>query len=208
MGGGPVQAWLLAFGSDSDPERVPTPERMVPANPGNEGRKRKAKMNKKSTLILGLLLVGLLGMSFSLQTVYAIEGPVIRDSFAQKDLRPGDTLRIYLKASSLDSSLKAIYVTVEQSGVAVHPLSIIRLKKEDQQKELSGYLYLPTISSNEFFSLKLIVHIQDAEGRFSEPAVFPVEFKPQVSPENPPPGVFAEKELGPIMIRLRNMEKK
>jgi hypothetical protein len=165
-------------------------------------------MNKKLALLLGLLLAGLLGMSFSSKTVYAIEGPVIRDSFAQKDLCPGDTLKIYLKASSLDSSLKAIYVTVEQSGVAVHPLSIIRLKKEDQQKDLSGYLYLPTISSNEFITLQLIVHIQDGRGNFSEAAVFPVEFKPRVSPENPPPGVFAEKELGPIMIRLRNMEKK
>lgn len=165
-------------------------------------------MNKTLTLLLGLLLAGLLGMSLVLKNACAAEGPVIRDSFAQKELRPGDTLKIYLKASSLDSSLKAIYVTVEQAGVAVHPLSIIRLKKEDQQKELSGYLYLPTISSNEFISLKLIAHIQDGEGRFSEAAVFPVEFKPQASPENPPPGVFAEKELGPIMIRLRNMEKK
>ena len=165
-------------------------------------------MNKKLTLALGFLLAGLLGMSFSFKNACAIEGPVILASFAQKELRPGDTLKIYLKASSLDSPLKAIYVTVEQSGVAVHPVNIIRIKKEDQQKALSGYLYMPTISSNEFITLKLIVQIQDSRGRFSEEALFPVEFKPQVSPEDPPPGVFAEKELGPIMIRLRNMEKK
>jgi hypothetical protein len=58
-------------------------------------------------------------------------------------------------------------------------------------------------SSSDFVPLKLVVQIQDNRGRFSEPVVFPVDFKPRVSHENPPAGMFVEKELGPIMIQLR-----
>jgi len=163
-------------------------------------------MNKKLTFVAGFLLVGLLGINFSLKDAYAVEGPIITSSFAQKELRPGDILKVYLKASSADSSMKAIYVILEQTGGGVYPVSITRIKG-DQQKELSGYLYLSTHttvgSSSDFVPLKLTAQIQDSKGRFSEPVVFPVLFRPRVSPENPPAGVFAEKELGPIMIRLR-----
>ena len=162
-------------------------------------------MNRKLAFVLGFLLVGILGMNFSLKDAYAVEGPIITGSFAQKELRPGDTLKVYLKASSVDSSMKAIYVIVEQAGGGVYPMSITRIKG-DQQKELSGYLYFWTITtvgtSSDFVPLKMIVQIQDSRGRFSEPVVFPVDFKPRVSPENPPAGIFAEKELGPIMITL------
>ena len=168
--------------------------------------KERVKMNKKLFFVFGFLLVGLLGMNFSLKDVYAVEGPVISASFAPKEFRPGDTLKVYLKASSLDSNMKAIYVTVEQAGGGVYPVSITRIKG-DQQKELSGYLYWSTMttvgSSSDFVPLKLIVQIQDNKGRFSEPIVLPVNFRPRVLPENPPAGMFSEKELGPIMIRLR-----
>ncbi|MBP1719621.1 MAG: hypothetical protein H6Q43_3059, partial [Deltaproteobacteria bacterium] len=103
-------------------------------------------------------------------------------------------------------------VIVEQAGGGVYPVSITRIKG-DQQKDLSGYLYFSTIttvgSSSDFVPLKLTVQIQDSKGHFSEPVVFPVELKPRVSPEDPPAGVFAEKELGSIMIRLRaNMDRR
>ncbi len=162
-------------------------------------------MNKKLAFVLGFLLVGFLGMNDSLKNAYAVEGPIITGSFVQKELRPGDTLKVYLKASSADSRMKAIFVTVEQAGGGVYPVSITRIKG-DQQKELSGYLYFSTITtvghSSDFVPLKLIVQIQDNRGRLSEPVVFSVDFKPRVSAENPPAGIFAETELGPIMIRL------
>jgi hypothetical protein len=169
-------------------------------------------VNKKLALVFGFLLVGFLGINFSLKGASAVEGPIITASFAQKELRLDDTLKIYLKASSVDSSLKAIYVIVEQAAVGVYPVSITPIRG-DQQKELSGYLDFSTIStmgsSSAFLTLNLIVQIQDSKGRFSEPVVFPVELKPRVSPEDPPAGVFAEKELGSIMVRLRaNWERK
>lgn len=163
-------------------------------------------MKKKLILVIGFLWVAFLGMNFSWENAYAAEGPVINNSFAPKEIFPGDTLKVYLKASSADSSMKAIYVIVEQVGGGVYPVGITRIKK-DQQKELSGYLYWSTRttvgSSSDFVPLKIIVQIQDDKGRFSEPIVFPILFKPRASPENPPAGVFAENELGPIMIRLR-----
>ncbi len=163
-------------------------------------------MKRISFLLFGFLLVGLVGMSFSLRDAYAVEAPIISASFAPKECLPGNIMKVYLKASSPDSSMKAIYVTVEQAGGGIYPVSITRIKG-DQQKELSGYLYWSTMttvgSSSDFVPLKLIVQIQDNKGRFSEPVVLPVNFKPRVSAENPPAGMFAENELGPIMIRLR-----
>jgi len=169
-------------------------------------------VNRKLAFVLGFLLLGFLGINFSLKDVYAVEGPIITASFAQKELRLDDTLKVYLKASSVDSSMKAIYVIVDQAGVGVYPVSITPIKG-DQQKELSGYLDFSTIatvgSSSAFLTLNLIVQIQDSKGRFSKPVVFPVELKPRVSSEDPPAGVFAEKELGSIMIRLRaNMDRR
>jgi len=163
-------------------------------------------MNKKLTLIIGFLLIGFLGINLFWKDVYAAEGPVISSSFAPKEILPGDTLKVYIKAASADSRMKAIYVIVEQVGGGVYPVSITRIKK-DQQKELSGYLYWSTMttvgSSSDFVPLKLTVQIQDDKGNFSEPIVFPVLFKPRAFPEYPPAGVFEEKELGPIMIQLR-----
>jgi hypothetical protein len=163
-------------------------------------------MSKKSIVVLGLLLVGLLGLNLSIKDVSAAEGPVITASFAPKEFIPGGSLKVYIKAQSADSEMKAIYVTVEQPGGGVYPISITRIK-EDQKKDLSGYLYFSTIttvgSANDFVPLKMIVQIKDSKGRFSEPAVLSVAFKPRAMPENPPAGVFAENELGPIMIRLR-----
>jgi hypothetical protein len=163
-------------------------------------------MNKKSLFFLGLLLVGFLGLSLFLSDNSAAEGPVITASFAPKEFTPGGSLRVYIKAQSADSDMKAIYVTVEQPGGGVYPISITRIKG-DQQKDLSGYLYFSTTttvgSSADFVPLKLIVQIRDGKGRFSEPTVLSVAFKPRAMPEDPPAGVFAENELGPIMIRLR-----
>lgn len=168
--------------------------------------KETVKMKRILFLLLGFLLVGLVAMSFSLKDAYAIEGPIISASFAPKEFLPGDTLKVYLTASSVNSNMKAIFVTVEQAGGGVYPVSITRIKG-DQRKELSGYLYWSTMttvgSSSDFVPLKLIVQIQDNKGKFSEPVILPVNFKPRVSPESPPAGMFSEKELGPIMIRLR-----
>ena len=130
--------------------------------------------------------------------------PEITQSFASPQLRPGDTWKIYLKASDPDGDMKNLYAVVFQPGMGSYPLSITKIK-EGEGKELSGYFYLYT--GNEpamhFVNLILTVHIQDKAGHFSKPAVFPLGFYPGSVQQTPPTGVFQEKDLGPIMVTLR-----
>ena len=103
--------------------------------------------------------------------------------------------------------MKYIFATISQPGVGVYPVSITRIKEENQ-KELSGYLYLNTAPARQtnFFNqtLTLTVSIKDEKG-FSESAVFPLSFKANPAQEAPPEGVFKEQDLGPIMGALRSV---
>ena len=135
---------------------------------------------------------------------YGKSVPVITQSFASKQLRPGDTWKVYLKVSDPDGDLKNIYATIEQPGMGTYPLSVTRIK-EAGGKELSGYVYLNTVGVQglNFVTITLTVEIQDKAGHFSRPAVFPLSLNFLSQQETPPPGTFAEKDLGPIMITLR-----
>ena len=134
--------------------------------------------------------------------------PVIVQSFAPKELTPGDVWKVYLKASDPDGKMKYIFATVSQPGVGSYPVSITKIKDENQ-KEVSGYIYLNTAPgrSSRFFNLTLTltVNIKDDRGQFSKPAVFPLSFAAKPSPEAPPQGVFNEQDLGPIMVTLRTV---
>ena len=112
--------------------------------------------------------------------------PVILQSFAPKEITSGDVWKVYLKASDQDGKMKYIFATVSQPGVGSYPVSITRIKDENQ-KELSGYIYLNTAPARlaRFFNLTLTltVNIKDEKGQFSQPAVFPLSFVAK-----PPPG--------------------
>jgi len=131
--------------------------------------------------------------------------PVITQSFASPNLRPGDTWKVYLKASDPDGDMKNLYATVFQYGKGPYPLSITKIKEGDG-RDLSGYFYLNTGSDPGmmFKNLILTVHIQDKAGHFSAPAVFPFAFHSGSVQQTPPTGVFLEKDLGPIMVSLRS----
>jgi hypothetical protein len=133
--------------------------------------------------------------------------PVITQSFASKEMKLGDTWKVYLKASDPDGDMNNIYATIEQPGIGTYPISITRIK-EGGGKELSGYVYLNTITVQglNFATITLTVQIQDKAGHFSKPAVFHLSFNNLSRQETPPPGTFAEKDLGPIMIFLRPID--
>jgi hypothetical protein len=131
--------------------------------------------------------------------------PVITQSFASKEINPGETWKIYLNVTDPNGEMKNIYAEVDQPGVGGYPISIIRIKKENR-KELSGYLYLVTTthgSELEFVNITLTVQVQDKSGTFSTPAVFPLSFSSRSVQATPPQGVFKEQDLGPIMIPIR-----
>jgi hypothetical protein len=134
--------------------------------------------------------------------------PVITQGFAAREAWPGQTWKIYLKASDPNGDMKNIYAVVEQPGVGQYPLSIIRVKEENK-KEISGYIYLVTSTPHyplNFVHLTVTVNIQDRSGNFSAPAVFGLSLNPRSAQEAPPQGVFKEQELGPIMIRLQTID--
>jgi len=134
--------------------------------------------------------------------------PVILQSFASKELRAGEVWKVYLKASDPKGKMKYIFATISQPGVGVYPVSITRIKGENQ-KELSGYIYLNTapVVPTSFFNLNLTlaVNIQGQGGVFSPTVFFPLSFSRQSAREAPPDGLFAEQNLGPIMINLRTV---
>jgi len=131
--------------------------------------------------------------------------PVITQSFASPKLYPGDTWKVYLKASDPDRDMRNIVCMIEQPGVGVYPLSYIRIG-DGNRKEFSGFITLNTagIRDLDFVHLKLTVQVQDMAGHVSEPAVYPLSFNPRFTQEPPPLGVFLENDLGPIMIKLRS----
>ena len=133
--------------------------------------------------------------------------PAIAQSFASKEIAPGQTWKVYLIASDPQGEISNIYATVEQPGIGAYPLSITRVK-EGNRKKLSGYLYLSTsnpVSSLDSVNLTLTVQVQDRSGNLSQPAVFPLSINNRYNQEAPPPGIFEEKELGPIMVTLRTI---
>jgi len=166
---------------------------------------------KKVVLFLALVLV----LGWSLLAPGAAKSsedekgiPVIIQSFASKELRAGDNWKVYLKASDPEGKMRYIFATISQPGVGTYPVSITKINGENQ-RELSGYVYLNTmpIKTNQFFNLTLTltVNIKDSKGQFSKPAVFPLTFEAKAEQEAPPDGVFKEQSLGPIMITLRTV---
>jgi hypothetical protein len=136
--------------------------------------------------------------------------PMITQSFASEEVRAGDTWRVYLKASDPDGKMKYIFATIYQPGVGTYPVSITRIKDENQ-KELSGYMSLNTgpVLPSSFFNLtlNLTVNIQGVGGVFSQAAVFPLSFQPKAGQERPPEGIFKEQYLGPIMVTLKTVSR-
>ena len=167
-------------------------------------------MNKK---ILALLILPFLALGCAAlepievrEQTYGKGVPVITQSFASKQMRPGDTWKVYLNATDPDGDMKNIFCSIEQPGIGTYPGSFTKIK-EANRKELSGYIYLNTVGIQglNWVNITLTVQVQDKAGHFSQPVVFPLSFNSRSKQESPPPGIFQEKELGPIMILLRTI---
>jgi hypothetical protein len=168
-------------------------------------------MIKKAFVIVAMLFLslGFAGLvSAEVQETTGGKGvPVITQSFASKEVRPGETWKIYLNVSDPKGDMKRIFAVIDQLGVGEYPVSMIRVKGKND-KELSGYLYLYTSASGfsgEFVKLTLTLYVQDKWGKFSQPAVFPLFMQSRASQEAPPQGVFKEQDIGPIMVQLQNI---
>ena len=164
----------------------------------------------KKLSIMGIVFFVAMGSAFlaPLEVKGEKEGksvPIITQSFASPTIRPGETWKVYLKASDPDGNMKNLFATVFQYGSGPYPISITRIKA-DERKDLSGYFYLNTGNdySLNFANLIITLEIQDKAGHFSAPVVFPLAFNAASRQQTPPQGVFQEKDLGPIMVNLRS----
>jgi hypothetical protein len=105
--------------------------------------------------------------------------PAIVQSFALTQIRPGQVLGGLFES--------------------------FRHRREDKIYLCHRYPNTSPARLPQFFnrSLTLTVNIQGRGGHFSQPAVFPLFFQANPTPEAPPEGVFKEQNLGPIMVTLR-----
>ncbi len=173
--------------------------------------KKEKEMNKKILAVLAMLSL-VMGCSTMMagevpEGTQAKAPPVITQSFASKEVYGEDIWKVYLNASDPDGGLKYIYAVIDQLGVGEYPVSIIRVKEQDR-KELSGYIYLNTWNPYvllQFIKLTLTVQVEDKAGHFSAPVVFPLFIQDRAIQEAPPKGVFKEEDLGPIMITLHGI---
>ena len=170
---------------------------------------------KKKLFVLAIALLLIAGCAAMepvevREKMYGKGVPVITQSFASNEIRPGDTWLVYLNAHDPDGDMKQIVCEIEQPGVGVYPVSYTRIKEENR-KELSGYIYLTTLHVNyfsfNFINLTLRVEIQDRAGHYSAPVFFPLSFNALYRQEPPPQNVFQEHDLGPIMIQLRTVDQ-
>ncbi|HSR11188.1 MAG TPA: hypothetical protein VLS90_07055, partial [Thermodesulfobacteriota bacterium] len=135
--------------------------------------------------------------------------PVITQAYASPQLRPGETWRVYLVANDVQGEMMNIVSRVDQPGVGTYQVSITRIEPE-MAKELNGFLYLATSAAARLHnvSLTLTVQIHDRQGRYSAPAVFNLVLNDTYQQEAPPPGVFREVDLGPIMIPVHGLRER
>jgi hypothetical protein len=179
---------------------------------GEMNWQRKDGQTMRKIFFVGMMLVllaqgcAILGGIGEKEKIYGKSVPVISQSFAPKQLRPGDTWKVYLNASDPDGDMRRIVCIIDQPGVGTYPVGFTNVREENR-KELSGYIFLSTFGPYgydwlNFLSITLTVQIQDKTGHYSQPAVFPLSFQALSTQEIPPPGIFKEQDLGPIMITL------
>ena len=77
------------------------------------------------------------------EKLYGKEAPVITETYASKQMNPGDTWKVYLKASDPDGDMESIVATVQMVGSGTHPVSFTRIR-DGNRRELSGYVFLST----------------------------------------------------------------
>lgn len=147
---------------------------------------------------LGEILNGPHGKGLVVANQEEENAPVIINSFAPRELPPGDTWKVFLQARDPDSDMKRIVCTLEQPGGGPS-IGFIKIP-EDRRRYLSGYIFLNTGSASgfPFAGCRLTVQIQDKNGNFSNSVSFPLSLNPRAARQSPPPGVFQDEDLGPV----------
>ncbi len=167
----------------------------------------KTKLIASIIIFVGIVACVHMGGIEEKEKIYGKNPPVIGQSFASNQLRPGDQWKIYVLASDPDGDMETLIAVVDQPGMGSYPVSLTKIKEENG-KELSGYFYLNTSGpfGRDFLhnqELVVTIQIRDKARHTSQPVTLSVLLLSGQTPKTPPAGVFKENELGPIMVTLR-----
>jgi hypothetical protein len=167
----------------------------------------RTKLMASAIVLFGIVACAHMGGMEEKEKLYGKNPPVIKESFAAKQLNAGDQWKIYVLASDPDGDMDTMIAVVDQPGMGPYPASYTKIKGESG-KELSGYFYLNAgdpHGANFLYNQELTVTIQikDKAGHTSQTVTLSVLLLGGITPKSPPAGVFKEEALGPIMVDIR-----
>jgi len=170
-------------------------------------------MNKKIYVLLAfcILIWGCVSFTRCEKTSTSGNGqpPVILDSYAPSQIRPGATWRVYLRAKDPDGDMKETAQVLLEGGSGQFWTSVVPLRAE-HRVEMGGYFFLRTPSPAQadysrlgFVGLTLILAIRDCQENKSEYVEFPLHFTFEAAHDLPQEWKdVADSSLGAIMFDL------
>jgi hypothetical protein len=170
-------------------------------------------MKKRIYLVLGLSALIWGCASFTncekISTSGKGQPPVILDSFAVSEIRPGASWRVYIRAKDPDGDMiETIQIIIRgDSGPFKTAFSPLHAK---YSAEMNGYFFLRTPPSTQAdytrlgnMGLTLRMSIRDCQNNESEHVEFPLRFTPKASHDLPPEwNEVADLSLGAVMFDL------
>jgi len=176
-------------------------------------------MSKKIYVLLALciLISGCASLTRCEKTSTSDKGqpPIILDSYAPSQIRPGATWRVYLRAKDPDGDMKET-VQILMKGRSGHfKTSFVPLRAE-HRAEMGGYFFFRTPSPAQadysrlgFMGLTLRVAIRDCQENRSGYVEFPLHFTLEAAHDLPPEWKdVADRSLGAIMFDLGDILNK
>ena len=103
--------------------------------------------------------------------------PVILDSYAPQNAKPGEVWKILIKAEDKDGDMKNIVAKISPAAMSFLTYSITSIDKEERG-EFAGYLFVKTPPSPHLRGkmFHLTIFIRDKEGRKSNSVGFLLHF--------------------------------
>ena len=136
--------------------------------------------------------------------------PVITNSFASKELSPGDIWKIYVEANDPDGDMRQFVCVIKQVGYGSYSPDYVVIKGPHREK-LKGYLRFFSRAGGgsrlgEWTNLSLTLYIRDRGRKRSNKVVFPLTLS-RGSKQGPPPPPFNTGQvdrLGTITTELKD----
>ena len=171
-------------------------------------------MSKKIYFLLALCILVSGCASFThcdkVSTSGAGQPPVILDSYAPSEIRPGATWRVYLRAKDPDGDMKQMIQVLMREGSSPFNTAFTQIKVE-HAAEMNGYIYMRTPSPGIadynrliFIPVTLRITLRDCQGNTSEDVEFPLTFTFEPAQEDLPAEWkhVADNSLGAVMVDL------